>query len=556
MFNRGRSKTLSAVDAAWLQMEDPTNLMMITGMIVFDEPVDFERLQRTLDYRFVRRFRRFRQRVVRRPLGLPQWQDDPNFDLAAHLHRIALPSPGDQQALQDLVSDLMSMPLDFSKPLWQFHLVENPEGRNALLIRLHHSIGDGIALIRVMLSLTDTDPDAPWPEADAETRRQGWNPLAPITRPTMAALRTAQQMTGTTVRTSISVARDPEQLVDLARWGSETALATGRLLLRAPDPKTLYKGKLGVRKRAAWSQPVPLEEVKMLGRAMGGTINDVLLTAAAGALRRYMLSRGESADGIDFRAVIPVNLRPLDGELQLGNRFGLVFLSLPVGIADPVERLRELKRRMDDLKDSPEPLVAYGILNFVGVAPTQIEEMIVNIFGSKATAVMTNVPGPQQKLYFAGSGVNHMMFWVPQSGRLGLGLSILSYNREVMVGVATDVGLVPDPEAIVDAFHEELADLKVHVRQVVTEVATQFDVVLGALDDVEAGETHPADGLTGIKGMGPAYAEKLRAGGIVDLATLAASAPEQLESIVGVAASQQLDYQDWIDQARQLVDAG
>ncbi|MFN2166162.1 MAG: wax ester/triacylglycerol synthase domain-containing protein, partial [Anaerolineae bacterium] len=289
-----RSAKLSSVDAAWLQMEDPTNLMMITGMIIFDEPLDYERFLATVEHRFVGRFPRFRQRIVRSRLGRPHWENDPTFDLAAHIHRIALPAPGDRHALEALVGDLMSMPLDFSKPLWQFHLVENREGRNALLIRLHHCIADGIALIQVMLSLTDTDADAPWPQSDTARKPKGWNPLAPITRPAKVALDVAQNLASATLRTGLSVAQDPEQLVNLARLGSETALTTGRLLLMSPDPQTIYKGKLGVTKRAAWSHPMPLSDIKMLGHAVGGTVNDVLLATAAGALRRYVIQRAEA----------------------------------------------------------------------------------------------------------------------------------------------------------------------------------------------------------------------------------------------------------------------
>ena len=226
-----------------------------------------------------------------------------------------------------------------------------------------------------------------------------------------------------------------------------------------PDPPTALKGPLGVVKRAAWSEPFSLAAVKAAGQTAGATINDVLVTAAAGGLRRYLAARGEPVDGLDLRATVPVNLRPLDEAHKLGNRFGLVFLALPIGLEDPAARLAEVKRRMDELKTTLQPAVAYGTLQAIGYLPPALQAVPIGFFGSKATAVLTNVPGPREPLYLAGIPLRRVMFWVPQSGRLGLGISILSYAGEVLVGVASDAGLVPDPQAIVDGFEAELTEL-------------------------------------------------------------------------------------------------
>jgi diacylglycerol O-acyltransferase len=190
---------------------------------------------------------------------------------------------------------------------------------------------------------------------------------------------------------------------------------------------------------------------------LGATINDVLLSGVTGALRRYILSRGEEVgDALDIRAIVPVNLRPEDAKEKLGNSFGLVFLALPVGVEDRIERLHELKRRMDVIKGSTEAIVTYAVLNAVGSASASVESLAVQFFGSKATAVMTNVPGPPKELFLAGKAMRSVMVWVPQSARLGLGVSILSYAGQVRLGVATDAGLVPDPGSIIDAFHDEM----------------------------------------------------------------------------------------------------
>jgi hypothetical protein len=181
-------------------------------------------------------------------------------------------------------------------------------------------------------------------------------------------------------------------------------------------------------------------------------------------LGRYLRRKGEPIGGLNIRAVVPVNLRPPDEPLRLGNAFGLVFLSLPVGISDPLERLNELKRGMDKIKGTPEAMVAFGILAAIGAATSTIQDFVLKLFAIKATAVMTNVPGPREDRFFAGKPIKDLMFWVPQSGKLGLGVSILSYSGKVYLGVVTDAGLVPEPQAILDEFYNEMSDYVKLVR--------------------------------------------------------------------------------------------
>jgi WS/DGAT/MGAT family acyltransferase len=195
--------------------------------------------------------------------------------------------------------------------------------------------------------------------------------------------------------------------------------------------------------------------VKRVGRALRGTVNDVLMAAVAGGLRRYLLDNNQAADGVNFRAFVPVNLRPLDAPLELGNRFGLIFPTLPVGRPNIRQRFDATHAEMEGIKDSPEAGVAYGVLNALGMTPMDIESVFLDFFGSKSTLVLTNVPGPQIQLYFAGSPMREIMAWVPQSGGLGMGISIISYNGGVFIGVTTDAGLVPDPERIIDDIHIE-----------------------------------------------------------------------------------------------------
>jgi WS/DGAT/MGAT family acyltransferase len=212
-------------------------------------------------------------------------------------------------------------------------------------------------------------------------------------------------------------------------------------------------------KRAAWSRPLPLDDVKFIKNHLGGTVNDVLITAVTGGLRRYLVERGQAVDGLTFRAAVPVNMRANGDVNGLGNKFGLVFLKLPVGVAEPLLRLVDVRQRMDELKQSAESPVTLGVLTFMGLSADAVKEMIVRVLEPKATAVMTNVPGPPIPLYLAGQEIKEIMFWVPQAGRLGLGVSILSYAGKIFVGVATDAGLVPDPGRIIDGFHQDFSDL-------------------------------------------------------------------------------------------------
>ncbi len=468
-----KTQPLTTVDAAWLRMEDPTNLMMVSGIITFKKMIDYDHLKAIIEHKLLT-FDRFRMRVVpsRLPFGQSYWEMDPTFNLNSHLHRVALPSPGDKAALQEMVSDLMSTPLDFSKPLWHFHLIENYGEGCALMCRLHHCIADGMALVFVLLSLTEMMPDVPPPtgrEVEAKAKDGLSGSLNALVQQGTRALETVWQTTSKMASEGLEALVNPAHAMELALKGTDTAVAAGRLFLRSPDPKTLFKGKLGVAKRAAWSQPLALADVKKIKNITGGTVNDVLVSAMTGGLRRYMISKGAPVDGLNFRAAVPVNLRTPEEMGQLGNKFGIVFLSLPVGIGDPLDRLHEVRKRMLALKNSKEAPVALGILSAMGMSPQELQGTLVNMFGSKTTAVMTNVPGPPMPLYLAGQQIEELMFWVPQSGRVSLGISIISYANQVHMGVATDAGLVPDPDVIMDGFYAEFAALMnlVHEAEVV-----------------------------------------------------------------------------------------
>jgi len=452
---RGRREPMSRVDTAWLRMERPTNPMMITGVLMFAEPMSLERLKRVVKQRFLS-YKRFRQKPVVAPAGA-HWETDLNFNLDWHVQHAALPGRGDKRALERFVSQLASSPLNHDRPLWQFHLVERFDGGgSALVARIHHSYADGIALVQVLLSLTDTQPDA----SDRSELQRTWlkKDHAGVARRVGAVDRYVQMGTKV-VEKGLEMYRDPTLAAVLAKEGGEIARELLHALSLPDDPPSMLRGRLGVSKRVAWAEPLDLEEVKAVGRACDCTVNDVLMATAAGALRSYMIERGDHVDGLTLRATVPVNLRPLEHSRKLGNHFGLVFLELPVGEGNPIRRLERVAQCMEDLKRSRQAIVAYGLLAALGMAPASVQGLALELFSRKATAVATNVPGPQQPLYLAGCTLREMMFWVPQTGSIGIGISILSYNGRVHFGLISDGRLIPDPDAVIRRFGAEFDKL-------------------------------------------------------------------------------------------------
>ena len=466
------SEPLTNADNFWLCMDEPSNLMVITAFMEFDEPIEFNRLYATIEHRLAV-FERFRKRIIRptTKIGMPRWETDKNYDLRSHLHRVALPSPGDKRDLQEMIGNLMVMDFDHSKPLWQVHLIENYGKGCVIFFRIHHCIADGIALIHVLLSTTDTDPDAPWPKSTdtdekqrAKKRAASLPSLNTMLDSVRGAVKTSQKLSSTMIKEVEKYASNPKKLAKLMKTttGLPTEFSTvlARHTVMKSDPNTAFKGKLGVRKHVAWTEPMSLDKIKKVGKAIStATLNDVLIATVTGAMRRYLKTRNTPVNELDLRVTVPVNIRKPGTEFELGNKFSLVFLALPVYLEDPVLRLKEVKRRMDKLKKSPDPYINFGLLSAIGYLPPSLAQKAAQLFGNKASGVMTNVPGPRQPLYFSGRKISNLMFWVPRSGAIGLGISILSYDGKVTVGIASDAGLMPDPEVLLEGFEDEFNHL-------------------------------------------------------------------------------------------------
>ena len=453
---------ISKVDTAWLRMEQPTNLMMINGVIMLDEHLDYASLLKTIEQRFLT-FRRFRQKAEDGARGA-YWVLDDDFDIRQHVRRAALPGAADRAELEIFVSDLASTPLDTSHPLWQFHVVENYIDGPVIVVRIHHCIADGIALVQVFLSLTDPTPEgrpsAHEPEVWKERRAREAKVFQRLIDPAREGLHFATHVGQRLVEEGSKILQNPAIAGNYATEASEIVRELAHSLTLENDPVTRFKGRLGTRKRVAWAEPLSLDEVKGVSKAFGCTVNDVLIAAVSGAFRQYMISVGDDPDELpDIRATVPVNLRPLEHAQELGNHFGLVFLSLPLSIDNPLERLYAVNDRMNELKSSKQAAVTLGFLGALGLGPSAVQKPVLDLLSQKATAVLTNVPGPQQPLYLAGAKLKELMFWVPQNGSVGLGISILSYNGQVFFGLISDHRLLAEPSKVISRFNSEFEKL-------------------------------------------------------------------------------------------------
>ena len=466
------TERMTKVDTAWLRMDTESNLMMIVGVWVIRPGITLTAVRERIGKRLLQ-YPRFRQRVVEGALGA-QWVEDEDFDLDRHvIAEVLLPLRGESRdaVLKVRVGELAMQPLDPEHPLWQFQLVEDVgDGSSALIARIHHCIADGIALIGVMLSITDggrappkrrpklVDPDAPVEAAE----EPDWLTdafLRPISNMTVKAIALAGAGVAKSVETVIKRPNPVDSGIDLTRLARQALSDVAAFALMADDSPTRLKGKPGTTKVVAWDEGLPLDVVKVVGKALNASVNDVLLACVAGAIGSYLASKGDDPTGQEIRAMVPVNLRPLEQAWQLGNKFGLAPLMLPIGMANPVERLYAVRSRMKDLKGSFQPMMAFGLLSVAGLLIKPVQHAMLNIFAKKTTAVMTNVPGPAEPLNFCGGKVERVLFWVPQSGDVGMGVSILTYAGKVQFGLITDSLLCPDPQAIIDCFQPEFEKL-------------------------------------------------------------------------------------------------
>jgi WS/DGAT/MGAT family acyltransferase len=450
---------MSPVDRAWLLMERPANPMMIVAVIVLAGHLERARLRRLVAERFLV-FDRFRCRPVQEELSA-RWVQAEQFDLDDHIRSAALPRTAGQVELEAFVGDLASTPFNPLRPYWSFHLVEKYRTGSAIVVRIHHCYADGVALVRVLLRLADGVVAESLPPArQTQTAVNGPFSLGSRSAPLADLLATTLRQGMDLVEHGLEYTFHPGEAVEAARAAAGAIGELARIGTLPDDPPTRLKQPLSGVRRVAWAPPFALEEVRSVGHVLGCTINDVLVSTVAGALGRYLESQGDCVTGITLHAAEPVNMRAEgDSKRALGNRFGLVFVELPVGIRHPLERLYAVHGAMQALKGSAQALVTLGLLAAVGSLPAAFEGPAVALFTAKASLVASNVPGPREQLRLGGVPISQMLFWVPQAGSIGTGISMLTYNGQVQFGVISDRHLIADPSQLVQIIEAEFERL-------------------------------------------------------------------------------------------------
>jgi diacylglycerol O-acyltransferase len=451
---------LTGLDASFLHLERDAVHMHVAGCMIFDwQAPTYDELVEQIVSR-LHLVPRYRQRLAFVPFGQgrPVWVDDPHFNVRFHVRHTALPNPGGEAQLRRLTGRVFSQALDRSRPLWEIWLVEGlDEDRFALLSKTHHALVDGVSGVDIATVLFDTSPE-PMPVAQPDHE---WVPR-PL--PTGAELLADALLERATVpaemlRGARAALRGPRHVAGqmLGALGGLSAVARAGL---APAPPSPLNVRIGPHRRFTWIDG-DLGQVKAVKNALGGTVNDVVLTSVAGALGRYLRMHGEADDETVLRAMVPVSVRADVERGALGNRVAAMWVSLPVGIVDPVQRLLTISREMDGIKDSGQAVGAQVLTELTGFAPPTIMAQAARLQARQRmfNLVVTNVPGPQFPLYMLGRRLSAMYPMVPLAANQALGVAIMSYDGQLNFGLNADYDALSDLEVLADELRASMAEL-------------------------------------------------------------------------------------------------
>jgi diacylglycerol O-acyltransferase / wax synthase len=438
---------MSLADAVWLRGDSVANKVVISAVLWFDAPLDVAALRRRIEERLLTRHPVFAQRVIasRVPGRMPTREPDPDFDLAHHLRIEPLPEPGDHATLERRCSEERSTPLDPDHSLWAATLHTGYRGVGcALHVRIHHSMGDGLALMQLLLTLADEFDPALVPLVDDEHH------LAEDLR----------HLAGRSAATAIDLARHPTRATTLVGDAVDTLRWSTRLLLPTYAPSSLLHGRPEGRKRMVWTPDgLAVSDLLDASHARGVTANDLLLAILAGGIRRYLGERDAIVD--EVLVMVPVNLRQLGEPLprQVGNRIGLLPVLLPVGRADHEERVRLIRERTAALKGSRAPTLSRALLMGTTLLTPGVERAIHRANQRWGTGVVTNVIGPDLVLHVVGARLAGVIGWGGMTGPLNLGGSFISLGGRLYTGIVTDEAITPDPRRLLEHVHEEWRDV-------------------------------------------------------------------------------------------------
>jgi WS/DGAT/MGAT family acyltransferase len=456
---------LSAQDASFVFFEHRATHMHVAALAIFEVGplrsatggLDAARLARYGEAQ-LGQLPRYRQKLAFAPWsGRPVWVDDPHFDLDYHLRHTALPPPGRAEELKRLVGRVLSQPLDRDRPLWEMWLVEGLErDRFALLIKVHHCMMDGVAGASLLTTLFRADRDATIPRTVAWAPRKPPSPLRLVLDEAMDTADTPLAL----ARAAVGAVRAPAPTLRLARERMASVWDALSTALHLPSATALER-PIGPHRRVEW-RVFELRQIKALAKQLGGKVNDVVLAIVTGAMRRFLERRGESLATIDYRVVVPVNMRSPSGEPSVANRDSAFFLSLPVTESNPLARFEAVRSETARLKSSH---AADGI-DFLGQLVDRTRSTwLTSVFANIALRVqpynqiVSNVPGPQFPLYVLGARLLELYPMPPLFERQGLGTAVMSYDGRLCWCILADRDVVPDLDLLagdVDAAFREL----------------------------------------------------------------------------------------------------
>lgn len=459
-----RYDRLSALDASFLHLERLETPMHVGAVSIFEGAPFFDdsgrfRLAeaRRLVGSRLHLIPRFRKKIMHVPLeqGRPVWVDDGRFDIAYHVRLTALPAPGSREQLLALTARIQAQLLDRARPLWEMWFVEGLEGGNVGLIqKTHHALVDGVSGVDVATVLLDFTPDPTYLEPPR------WVVEAPPS-PGRLLVDTLYERTtepAEIARTVRHLVRTPQRT--FARTGQ-----IGRALSTLVDrnsiaPRTSINVTVGRRRRFEGVR-VSLDDVKAIRKSLGGTVNDVVLAGVTGGLRGLFEARGDELD-ITMRALCPVSVRDDSENMQLGNRVSAMFVDLPVGETDPVERLRAIRATTEDLKEREQAVGAAFLVDLTQFAAPTLVGLAARVAHRQPffNLVITNVPGPQVPLYCMGARMLEAYPVVPLTRNLALGIAILSYCGQLHFGLYVDADAVADVAVLAGGLEDAFAELK------------------------------------------------------------------------------------------------
>jgi WS/DGAT/MGAT family acyltransferase len=458
------AQRLSALDAQFLLLEKPSVHYHVAGLSILDPSTRpagpegfFDDLKRLYQER-QHLLPRFRQKVMTVPFaaGRPVWVDDPDFDLDFHIRRGAVPKPGGKKELADYVQRIHSRPLDRSKSLWELYFIEGLEDDHvAVLSKVHHAMIDGMSGMDIATVLFDLGPEPRVVEAE---------PYKPEPAPTPRDLliNTLREQITHPVRSAfgnLSLAiRTPEILL---RRVQQTVSGFGSILAAGAPPKSPFNRPVGPNRRFAMAD-APVSDFKAIKNALGGTVNDVVLGAVAGALHRFLKRRGEPTQGLSLRAMIPVSTRDESQKMALGNQVTSIFVDLPVGPMDAATRLRAITAATKDLKQSHQAVAAGALMNIGTWAPPTLHGLAARLVARQRllNLVISNVPGPQIPIYLAGAKLLAMYPVMPLGETLALAVAVTSIGGTMGFGITSDWDSMPDIDDFAGDMNNAILDLK------------------------------------------------------------------------------------------------